>query len=100
MIKLKFCIILFLLLSFKTEAQNTTKDAIDTCVRKFMRELQIPGCSVAILKDNTVVRIKAYGFASLEYNVPVTIKTKFLLDSQTKLFTAMAIMKLQEEGKV
>jgi CubicO group peptidase (beta-lactamase class C family) len=100
MIKFKTWIIVFLLISYKTDAQNTTQHAIDSCVRKFMREFQIPGCAIVILKDNTVVRIKAYGLASLEYQVPVTIKTKFLLDSQTKLFTAMAIMKLQEEGKL
>jgi CubicO group peptidase (beta-lactamase class C family) len=100
MIKFKTWIIFFVLFSFKTNAQHTTQDAIDSCVRKFMRELQIPGCAIAILKDNTIVRMKAYGLASLEFNVPVTIKTKFLLDSQTKLFTAMAIMKLQEEGKL
>lgn len=65
-----------------------------------MQEYQIPGCAIVILKDNTVVRIKAYGLASLEFSVPATTKTKFLLDSQTKLFTAIAIMKLQEEGKL
>jgi D-alanyl-D-alanine carboxypeptidase len=100
MTKFKNCIIFLLLISFKADAQNKTQQAIDNCVRKFMREYQIPGCAIAILKDNTVIRIKAYGLASLEYNVPVSINTKFLLDSQSKLFTAMAIMKLQEEGKV
>lgn len=100
MTKFKTCLILFFFISLKPDAQNVVRQAIDSCVLKFMREYQIPGCAIVILKDNTVVRMKAYGWASLEYSVPVTLKTKFLLDSQTKLFTAMAIMKLREEGKL
>jgi CubicO group peptidase (beta-lactamase class C family) len=64
-----------------------------------MQQNQIPGCAVAILKDNTVVKLKGYRLASIEFNAPVTTKTKFLLDSQTKLFTAIALMKLQEQEK-
>jgi CubicO group peptidase (beta-lactamase class C family) len=100
MTKFKACLIFILLFKYKADAQNKTSNAIDSCVLKFMRDYQIPGCAIVILKDNTIVRMKAYGLASLEYHVPVSIKTKFLLDSQTKLFTAIAIMKLQEEGKV
>ena len=65
-----------------------------------MQQGQVPGCAIAILKDNTVVKLKGYGLASIEFNAPVTTKTKFLLDSQTKLFTAIALMKLQEQGKI
>ena len=65
-----------------------------------MQRSHIPGCAIAILKDNTIVKLKGYGLASIEFNAPVTTKTKFLLDSQTKLFTAIAFMKLQEQGKI
>jgi CubicO group peptidase (beta-lactamase class C family) len=94
------CIILSLVCFHKTNAQTATDHAIDACVQKFMKELKIPGCAVAILKDNTVVKLQGYGMASLEFDVPVTSKTKFLLDSQTKLFTAIAMIKMQEEGKI
>lgn len=90
MTKFKTCLVFILLFQYKAGAQNKTSHTIDSCVLKFMRDLQIPGCAIVILKDNTVVRMKAYGLASLEYHVPVSIKTKFLMDSQTKLFTAMA----------
>ena len=93
-------IIFFLIFFHQIKAQNLTAHSIDSSVQKFMKELKIPGCAVAILKDNTVVKLQGYGMASLEFDVPVTIKTKFLLDSQTKLFTAIAMMKLQEQGKM
>ena len=84
----------------QSHAQKITNDTIDRFVQKYMGEKKIPGCAIAILKDNTIVKLKGYGLASIEFNAPVTTETKFLLDSQTKLFTAIAIMKLQEQGKI
>jgi CubicO group peptidase (beta-lactamase class C family) len=43
---------------------------------------------------------KGYGLADLENNVPNTPQTKFRLGSVTKQFTAMAIMQLQEQGRL
>jgi CubicO group peptidase (beta-lactamase class C family) len=100
MTKLKTCTILFSLFLGNANAQNKVTDTMDRFVQKFMQQGQIPGCAIAILKDNTVVKLKGYGLASIEFNAPVTTKTKFLLDSQTKLFTAIALMKLQEQGKI
>ena len=100
MTKLKTCITLFFLFLGKANAQQKATDTIDRFVQKFMQHSQIPGCAIAILKDNTVVKLKGYGLASVEFNAPVTTKTKFLLDSQTKLFTAIAFMKLQEQEKI
>jgi CubicO group peptidase (beta-lactamase class C family) len=101
--KFFFTIVISLLINeanAKSHAQIITEDTIDRFVHKFMQQGQIPGCAIAILKDNTVIKLKGYGLASIEFNVPVTSKTKFLLDSQTKLFTAFALMKLQESGKI
>ena len=43
---------------------------------------------------------KGYGFANAEHEVPNTTQTKFRLGSITKQFTAMAILILQEQGKL
>jgi CubicO group peptidase (beta-lactamase class C family) len=99
--KFFFTIVISLLINeanAQSHAQIITEDTIDRFVHKFMQQGQIPGCAIAILKDNTLIKLKGYGLASIEFNAPVTSKTKFLLDSQTKLFTAIALMKLQEQG--
>ncbi len=54
--------------------------------------------SVVVAKGNTVLLNKGYGFASYEFEVPNTPKTKFRICSITKMVTAVAIMQLQERG--
>lgn len=59
-----------------------------------------PGGVVGIMKDGKVLYIKAFGQASLEYGVPNTLETTFNTGSLAKQVTAMAIVILQEEGKL
>jgi CubicO group peptidase (beta-lactamase class C family) len=46
------------------------------------------------------VLMKAYGFANAEWSVPNTPQTKFEIGSLTKQFTAAAILKLVQDGKL
>ena len=59
-----------------------------------------PGGSVGIIKNGQLIFSKAYGLASLEYNVPNTIETKFNIASISKQFTAMGIVILAQQGKL
>src|SRR5438046_2666427 len=56
--------------------------------------------SIVIARDGQVFLSKGYGMANVELEVPNTPQTKFRLGSITKPFTAMAIMLLQERGKL
>ena len=56
--------------------------------------------SILIARDGKVLFSQGYGMANLEHDVPNTPQTKFRLGSITKQFTAMAIMILQERGKL
>jgi CubicO group peptidase (beta-lactamase class C family) len=56
--------------------------------------------AVLVSKDNETLFAKGYGFANAEHEVPNTTRTKFRLGSITKQFTAMAILILQEQGKL
>jgi len=58
------------------------------------------GLAVIVAKDGKILFEKGYGLADLEDHVPVTLQTIFRIASVTKPFTAAAIMKLQEEGKL
>jgi CubicO group peptidase (beta-lactamase class C family) len=56
--------------------------------------------SVLVAMDGQVVISQGYGMANLELEVPNTPQTKFLIASITKQFTAMAILQLQQQGKL
>jgi len=56
--------------------------------------------SVLIAKGDQVLFAKGGGWANAEHEVPNTPRTKFRLGSITKQFTAMAILILQEQGKL
>ena len=56
--------------------------------------------SVLVAKDGKTLFSGGYGLANVEHSVPNTTRTKFRLGSITKQFTAMAILILQERGKL
>ncbi len=56
--------------------------------------------SVLVARGGEVLLSKGYGLADREKNLPNTDQTKFRLASLTKQFTAMAILILENQGKV
>lgn len=59
-----------------------------------------PGGVIGVMRDGKPVFLKSYGLASLEYLVPNSTETKFNIASVSKQFTAMAIVLLQQQGKL
>ena len=59
-----------------------------------------PGAAVLLSRDGEIIYENEFGYADVGNKVPVTTETKFRIGSITKQFTATAILKLQEEGKI
>jgi D-alanyl-D-alanine carboxypeptidase len=59
-----------------------------------------PGAAVLVQRDGRVVLRKGYGIADLELGVPIQPDMVFELGSVTKQFTAAAVLKLAEQGKL
>ena len=81
-------------------AQQPSLSDIDTFVGKVMKEFEVPGVSLAIVKDGKVVAAKGYGIRKLGASAPVDERTLFGIASNTKAFTATALGMLVEEGKL
>jgi CubicO group peptidase (beta-lactamase class C family) len=74
--------------------------AIDSLYRAFAADNHLPGLAFGIIVDSTLVYTGCNGYASLADGRPVTPSTAFRAASMTKSFTAMAILKLRDEGKL
>lgn len=55
---------------------------------------------VAIIKDGRIIKNSAYRTANIPFNIPVTPNTIFPINSMTKCFTGVALMKLVENRQV
>ncbi len=75
-------------------------DYIDDYINEQMRNKNIPGLTLGIIKDGRIIKYKAYGLASIELNVPASAETVFQIASTTKSFTICAVYKLCEQGKL
>jgi CubicO group peptidase (beta-lactamase class C family) len=74
--------------------------ALDTIIRKNLGQQQIPGAAVAVVHDGKIIFSQCYGYADTQKKVPITEDTYFMVGSLTKSFTALAVLKLIQQGKV
>ena len=60
----------------------------------------IPGVAVGVVYDQQLVWSQGFGFADVKNRVPMTPQVKFRIASHSKMFAAIAIMQLREEGRL
>ncbi len=78
---------------------KTELAAIDAYITKQMKDLKIPGIALGIVQDNRIIHLQWFGVAD-ETGRRVTAQTPFRIGSITKSFTALAVMQLEEAGKI
>ena len=81
-------------------AQSSPDAEIDAWVARQMSSRAIPGMQVAIVKDGRIAFSGAYGVANLQTPVAVTQDTVFSINSATKSFAGVEVMRLAERGDV
>ncbi|WP_300599328.1 serine hydrolase domain-containing protein [Niabella sp.] len=75
-------------------------DSLDSYIQRGMKEWQIPGLAIAIVKDGQVILQKGYGVRQVNKPDKVDENTLFMIASNSKLFTGTAIAKLDHEKKL
>lgn len=65
-----------------------------------MRRWNVPGASLAVVQRGRRTLVRAYGYRDRESSLPATPRTVYGLASVTKSFTALAVLRLEEQGKL
>src|ERR1041385_9202396 len=73
---------------------------VDSLVKDISQKHPIASIAVAIKQDGKILLEKAYGLANVELNVPATIHSIYKMNSISKMFTAISILQLNEQGKL
>lgn len=74
-------------------------DKLNT-IAEAMKEASIPGISIAVINDFEIVLAKGYGVGDIELGSEVNKNTIFQAASISKPLTALAVMKLVQDGKL
>jgi putative pyoverdin transport system ATP-binding/permease protein len=74
--------------------------AVDSLVAQSMADGKVPGMAITIVRNDSVLHSKGYGFADLAAQRPMTDTTPVVIGSTSKTFTAFALMQLVDAGKV
>ncbi|MFM9903569.1 MAG: serine hydrolase domain-containing protein [Pyrinomonadaceae bacterium] len=101
---LLICPIALLLSPILSRAQSKqSSKAVSVGASKYLKRIadqsEFSG-SVLIARNGRILFSRGFGLANRENDIPNTSKTKFLIGSLTKQFTAMAVMMLAERGKL
>jgi len=95
-------IITILLVSTLTLFSQTKKQLshLDSYYEKALNEWDIPGMAIAIVKNDSIIFSKGYGYANLEKKTKVDGNTLFAIASNSKAFTATALAQLVDQKKI
>jgi CubicO group peptidase (beta-lactamase class C family) len=74
-------------------------ERIDSLFGKY-KSPDAPGCALGMSRRDTVVLERAWGSAQLEFGIPITSATKFEAGSVSKQFTAAAVLRLAQQGRL
>jgi len=97
--KLKAFFALLIAIAPAVRAQTGLTGAINTLLTPQIKNDE-PGGVVLVAKNGQVIYKKPFGMADMELGVPVNDSMIFYIGSNTKQFTAIAILQLVEQGKI
>ncbi len=76
------------------------KESTSELIRKEMKKNNVTGLSIALVDDQRVAWAQGFGYADENRDIPAAPETIYRIGSITKLFTAAAVMRLAEQGKL
>ena len=86
--------------SLSVAAQDAPLQGFDDYVNRAIKDWEVPGLAIAVIKDDKIVFAKGYGVRELGKPSPVDERTLFAIGSSSKAFTAATVAMLVDEGKL
>ncbi|MGA8303919.1 MAG: serine hydrolase [Thermoplasmata archaeon] len=75
-------------------------ESLDQFAERWRRRWKVPGASLSVVERGRRPFARGYGFRDREAGLPATPRTIYGVASVTKSFTALAILRLEEQGKL
>ena len=83
----------------QVDLNRIDQQKIDDLVNKILKKTKVPGASIALInKEQT--KYLSYGYANKEQKIDVVPESLFEIASMSKAFTGLAILLLEDEGKL
>jgi CubicO group peptidase (beta-lactamase class C family) len=80
--------------------RSAIAEKVDSFLVSEVERLSIPGLTVAVVRNDSVIYSGAFGFKNINSKAPLTTNSVFHWASVSKTFVATAIMQLVEQGKI
>jgi len=80
--------------------QANLEAVVDSLAAEYVASGQLAGMSVGVTRGADTLLLKAYGYADLEWDVPMPVDAIHEIGSVTKQFTSVAMLQLWSQGKV
>lgn len=104
LILLSFLLLVGPIPSFTQEQEKpgapTTLQELQTAIEKVLKETGTPAVGLALVEGDSAIWVTGLGIADIKKDVKATENTMFRIGSTSKMFVSLAILKLQEEGRV
>lgn len=81
-------------------SQSAPLQDLEAYIEQGMRDWEIPGLAIAVIRGDSVVFSQGYGVRELGSPEPVDVHTIFAIGSASKSFTSAAVAMLVDEGEV
>lgn len=81
-------------------ATHEVMASLDQVFQKVMREHHVPGLVYGVVSDGKLMHVRAFGIQDTRTQTPVTADTVFRIASMSKNFSALAALKLRDQGRL
>jgi CubicO group peptidase (beta-lactamase class C family) len=100
--RIHLMLFIFCVASFSSYAQSRrfVKDSIDRYIEQGLKDWDLPGLALVVIQDGKVIKSKGYGYRDQDRKTPVDENTLFMIASNTKLFTGLALAQLEMRQKL